>query len=101
MTDPNLDLRNNFDFGAQPAWTTGTEADRLGSSQRFRPFPGSYIPEDPPIPDNDDGVPVHPVDGEAELAVAHPRQQNLDKTCRICLSGAEDGIRSDLSIDWV
>jgi hypothetical protein len=90
MTDSHPDLRNKFDFGAQPAWATGTERDPLGSSYRTRPFPGSYIPDDPPIPHNDDEV-VHPVDSEAEPELVNPTQQSPDKTCRICLAGAEDG----------
>ena len=82
MTD--IRLRNRFDFGAQPSWGPESPASTPGTQAESRPrdLPGTYIP--------DDGVDeVHPVPVNEESRLPQPNQE---KTCRICLSGAEDGI---------
>jgi len=78
------DLRNRFNFGAPQPWgtaaSTGSPGSSDSSSQRL---PGSFIPEEPVV------EPLPPENASPE--VAHEVPQNPDKTCRICLAGAEDG----------
>ena len=80
MTDPGL--RNRFDFGAPASWSTA----RSNPGPAPQNIPGAYVPDDrvgdiPNIPENVAEQPPPP----------NATQQNPDKTCRICLSGAEDG----------
>ena len=82
MTDPGL--RNRFDFGAPPPWSSATPTNPLDSDgYGSHGLPGAYIPDDR-VDDPVDDIP-HP-ESRPQNAT-----QNPDKTCRICLSGAEDG----------
>jgi hypothetical protein len=77
-------LRNRFDFGARPSWSTTSPASAPGTpaGSGSQSLPGAYIPDDPV-----NEIPHTPVNEETRLP-----EQNRDKTCRICLSGVEDGI---------
>lgn len=81
MTDS--ELRSRFNFGAPASWRTesSSPADGVPAAQNL---PGAYIHVDdvPNIPRNVPAPPPPP---------PNAAQQNPDKTCRICLSGAEDG----------
>ena len=96
MTSP--ELRNRFDFGATASWNTETPrtnpsgADRPGS-QAF--LPGAYIPDDAvdDTPVDDIPMPDAPI---PDTPSRNGTQQNPDKTCRICLSGVEDGTNSQI-----
>lgn len=84
MTDEGL--RNRFDFGAPPSWSTASSnaSSRLSDTPSGR-LPGAYIPD--PLPYTVD----EPVNVDTPPP-ADPVRPNPDKTCRICLSGVEDGI---------
>ena len=88
-------LRNRFEFGAPPSWTSADTNSDVGTTGTTptRSLPGSYIPDDPvdEIPLNPDNVATPP-----PFPPQRPRQ-NREKTCRICLSGAEDGALSFIS----
>jgi hypothetical protein len=86
MTDP--ELRNRFNFGATPSLSIGSPRTSNTTSSEDIPqhLPGAYATEDllNDIPDT----------GNVELESPRASPQNQEKTCRICLSGAEDGMES-------
>jgi hypothetical protein len=90
MTNSDPELRDHFDFGAQPSWNTGSQIDPSGSSNQTHRFPGSYVPEDPILTENEQD-PLDHVDPKTEPEDVNTTPQNPDKTCRICLAGSEDG----------
>ena len=83
MTD--AELRNRFNFGAAPSLSTESPLTNNTTSSEDIPqhLPGAYatggLHDDLPDAGN----------VEPESPTTSP--QNQDKTCRICLSGAEDG----------
>ena len=84
MTDEGL--RNRFDFGATPSWSTASaNTDHTQPEPTSIRLPGAYIPDPPPVVVDE---PVN-VDTSPPPNAVPP---NPDKTCRICLSGVEDGI---------
>ena len=87
MTDS--EFRSRFNFGAPASWSTATSRTNPVSSEESgsQPLPGAYIPDDPV-----DGIPV------PEPPPQNATYQNPDKTCRICLSGAEDG--ASVIVEW-
>ena len=90
MTNSDPELRDHFDFGARPSRNTGTQIDPSGSSNQTLRFPGTYVPEDPIFTENEQD-PLDHVDPKTEPEDVNTTPQNPDKTCRICLAGAEDG----------
>jgi hypothetical protein len=84
MTDS--EPRKRFNFGATPSWNTeiphsGSFTSSEGSRDRI---PGTYATDDP--------VDDIPNAGNVEPESSRAPPQNPENTCRICLSGAEDGI---------
>lgn len=84
--------RHRFDFGASPSWSSGTEENgTASSSSSARPLPGSFIRDEPVE------IPMQPEVHEAAQPPPPPTNQSQsarERTCRICLSGPEDGICS-------
>ena len=80
MTDS--ELRKRFNFGAPASWSSNG-SDSVHGVPATPSLPGAYIPDDPvdDIPNSPGNVPPP----------ANATPENPDKTCRICLSGAEDG----------
>lgn len=79
-----------FDFGARPAWTADSPQspnDRFDIHEIRRRLPGSFVRDDPPP-----AQPVLEVEEEPPAPAPPQPAQNPEKTCRICLSGPEDGI---------
>ena len=94
MTDPGGQVRNRFDFGATPSWNTASSHSNTTTSQdsTFTTLPGAYIRDEPvrvvPPP-----VVPEPVE-HSPPPPPNPTSPNVEKTCRICLCGAEDGKNS-------
>jgi len=88
MTDQGQ-TPQTLNFGARPAGHADSpqpQNDRFDIRDIRRRLPGSFVRDDP--------LPAEAVP-EAEQAAPGPRPQppqNAEKTCRICLSGADDGI---------
>jgi len=96
MTDQDVP-QQTFNFGARPTWNTDAAQQpnsRFDIHEIRRRLPGSYIPDVPvPNPPVDD-QPQVPNDLPRPQPQPQPTAQNPDRTCRICLSGPEDGILS-------
>jgi hypothetical protein len=88
MTQPWL--RNRFDSGASPSWSTRNPHSQEGlEGSAPQSLPGAYIPD--PIVDD---IPIVPGNEETFPPALPPdtTPPNPDKICRICLSGIEEGI---------
>jgi hypothetical protein len=97
MTDQGQ-TPQTFDFGARPEWNADSPQphnDRFDIHEIRRRLPGSFIPDDLPAPA--EPVPEAVEQEPAPVPPPPPQRpaQNPEKTCRICLSGVEDGI-----YDW-
>lgn len=89
MDDNEEELRNRFNFGAPPSWNSTSSSTGGNASRTYSGMPGSY-PQDPEEPEIKDESPT-PAEPPRQHTAADPPPQNVEKTCRICLSGAEDG----------
>ena len=81
-------LRNRLDIGRTAS--SGPEGRQADISGQANTLPGAYVPDI-----DVEEVPEYRVEEPAAAMEAGGRNgttPNSEKTCRICLSGAEDGI---------